>query len=61
MKKYAISVSDGHDEDWEYFDLKTETYKRFNTLKTYEEDIHVYTYNKKYGYEVIDSYWVGEL
>ena len=61
MKKYAISISDGHNEDWEYFNTKKETYKTFNFLKKVEDDIHVFEYNKKYGYEVIDSYWIGDV
>ena len=37
MKKYAISISDGHNEDWEYFNTKKETYKTFNILKKTED------------------------
>ena len=60
MQKYAISISDGHSEDWEYYNTKKETYNQFSILKKTEEDIHVFEYNNKFGYEVIDSYWIGE-
>jgi len=58
---YAISTSDGHDEDWTFYGSKEETYEAFEKMKEYEDDIHLYEYSKEYGYEVIDSYWVGEL
>ena len=66
MKKYAISISDGHNEDWEYYNTKKETYNQFSILKKTEEDIHVYELTDKFcklgdfNYEVIDSYWIGE-
>ena len=56
---YALSTSDGHDEDWEYFPTELEAKNRFETLKHYETDIHLYEYTKL-GYEVIDGFWLGE-
>jgi hypothetical protein len=62
-KDYAISVSDGHDEDWEYYDSEKEVYERFEYMKEYEDDIHLYKLvkNEEWEYEVIDSFWDGEL
>ena len=60
-KEFAISVSDGHGEEWEYFDTEEEARKMFEQLKKMEDDIHLYKYDPKFGYEVIDSYWNGEL
>ena len=58
---YAISTSDGHDEDWTFYWSKEDCDKDFKILMEYEDDIHVYEYSKQYGYEVIDSFWDGEL
>lgn len=58
---YALSTSDGHDEEWEYFDNELEAKDRFVKLQWSEDDIHLYEYNVEFGYEVIDSYWDGEL
>lgn len=53
---FAISTSDGHDEDWEFFPLEEKATERFEFLKKFENDMHLYKYNKEYGYEVIDSF-----
>ena len=57
---YAISTSDGHDEDWSYYPNKREYRKAFNKLKKTEDDIHGYKLTKNDEYEVIDSYWIGD-
>jgi hypothetical protein len=57
---YGISTSDGHGEEWEYFPTEAEAKKRFEALKHHESDIHLYEYNKDLGYEVIDSFWLGD-
>jgi len=58
---FALSTSDGHDEDWEFFETEAEALTRFESLKGYEDDIHLYKYSAEYGYEVIDSYCNEEL
>ena len=58
--RYAISTSDGHDEEWEYINNKKILYKRFKELKITESDIHLYKLNDNNEYEVIDSYWSEE-
>jgi hypothetical protein len=57
---FAISTSDGHDEDWTYYPNESEMLKAFESLKHNESNIHVYEYNSKLGYEVIDSFWIGD-
>ena len=56
---YAISTSDGHDEDWTFCKTKDEADKLFEASKECG-DVHYFEYNKEFGYEVIDSYWDGE-
>ena len=58
---YAISTSDGHDEEWTYYDSEWDAKERFEYMKSWESDIHLYKYSVEYGYEVIDSWWDGEL
>ncbi len=64
MKKYAISTSDGHDEDWSYYDSEEDARNEFERMKEYESDIHLYEYGHiggdEYNYEVIDSFWDEE-
>lgn len=57
MKKYAISISDGHDEDWFFYDTKEKYENAFYVFKIGEEDMHGYVLNENNEYEVIDSYW----
>lgn len=57
---YAISTSDGHNEEWEYINNKKLLYNRFKELKITESDIHLYKLNDNNEYEVIDSYWSEE-
>jgi hypothetical protein len=56
---YAVSTSDGHDEDWTYADTREEADRIFEESKECG-DVHLYEYKEKYGYEVIDSFWDGE-
>lgn len=63
LKPFAISVSDGHNEDWYYFDNETDCLTEFEKLKEVEDDIHVYKLVINHGveeYEVFESYWIGE-
>jgi len=53
---FAISVSDGHEEEWSYFPNKEDGEVYFKTCVSNDEDVHFYEYNKEYGYEVIDSH-----
>lgn len=55
--KFAISTSDGHDEDWFYFETREQYLKAFDEFKKSESDIHGYELNSNDEYEVIDSYW----
>jgi hypothetical protein len=57
---YAISISDGHDEDWFYYQSEEEYKRAFELFKIDESDIHGYVLNENDEYEVIDSYWDGE-
>ena len=57
---YGISTSDGHDEAWEYFPTELDAKNRFEALKHNENDIHLFEYKFGLGYEVIDSFWLGE-
>ena len=59
-KKYAISTTDGHDIEWEYWDSKVEVYERFEHMKSYETDIHLYELTDRNEYEVIDSWWIDD-
>lgn len=54
---FAISISDGHNEDWTFYNSKEEVEEAFEDFKKFESDIHVYEFSLEYGYEVIDSYW----
>ena len=56
---YAISTSDGHDEEWTYYKNAKEAYDTFEYMKSYETDIHLFMLNERHEYEVIDS-WVEE-
>lgn len=58
-KPYAISTSDGHDEDWTYYDSELEAHETFEYMKSYETDIHLYKLNDD-EYEVIDSWWIDD-
>lgn len=55
--KFAISTSDGHDEDWFYFETREQYLKAFDEFKESESDIHGYELNSNDEYQVIDSYW----
>lgn len=57
---YAISTSDGHNEDWTYYESELEAHETFIYMQGYEDDIHLYKLNSNDEYEVIDSFWVGE-
>lgn len=57
LMKFAISTSDGHDEEWFYFETKEQYLKAFDEFKESESDIHGYELNSNDEYEVIDSYW----
>lgn len=57
LEDYAISISDGHDEDWFYYETYDQYVKEFNEFKKSESDIHGYKLNSNDEYEVIDSYW----
>jgi len=61
MTKYAISISDGHEEDWYYYNTKKEYLNEFDNFKKTESDIHGYILNSDNEYEVINSYWDGNL
>jgi hypothetical protein len=54
---YAISTSDGHDEDWTYYDSEREVYERFEYMKEYETDVHLFKLTLNNEYEVIDSWY----
>lgn len=60
MKKYAISISDGHYEEWFFYKTFEDYSIGFETFKKNEDDIHGYTLNSDNEYEVINSYWVGD-
>jgi len=61
MKPYAISFSDGHSEDWMYFDTQAEAVAKFNDSKFDEDDIHLHKLiDEEEGYEVIDSFWIED-
>lgn len=57
---YAISTSDGHDEDWTYYDGEKEAREAFIFMQEYEDDIHLCKLTSNNEYEVIDSYWVED-
>lgn len=59
-KKYAISTSDGHDEDWTYYDKEGKARLMFEKMKSYETDIHLFMFNENEEYEVIDSWYEDE-
>ena len=53
---FAISTSDGHDEDWTYYSEECVAKDAFEKMKANENDIHLYKYHMDFGYEVIDSW-----
>jgi len=55
-KPYGISTSDGHDEEWTYYDSEVEAHETFIYMQGYETDIHLFKLTDKYEYEVIDSW-----
>jgi hypothetical protein len=57
---YAISLSDGHNEDWYYYPNKEQYQISFDKFKETESDIHGYMLNSNKEYEVIESYWDEE-
>lgn len=58
-KQFAISTSDGHDEQWTYYISELEAHETFIYMQGYETDIHLYQLiNNEYA--VIDSFWVEE-
>jgi hypothetical protein len=57
---YAISTSDGHDEDWTYYASELEAHETFIYMQGYESDIHLFKLNYNFEYEVIDSWWDGD-
>jgi len=61
MKKYAISISDGHDEEWYFYDTKEEYLNKFEAFKKIESDVHGYILNSDNEYEVINSHWDDNL
>jgi len=56
VRDYAISTSDGHDEDWTYYDSEKDAYDTFIYMQSWETDIHLYKFSVEFGYEVIDSW-----
>lgn len=59
---FAITTSDGHDENWEYFDDKENCLAIFERMKGFYDDIHLYEYNmEQEQFEVIDSFWIEEV
>lgn len=58
-KPFAISTSDGHDEDWTYYDSERDAYDTFIYMQGYESDIHLFKLTLNNEYEVIDS-WFDE-
>ena len=57
--QYAISTSDGHDEDWTFCKTKDEADKLFEESKECG-DVRYFEFSSEFGYEVIDSFWDGE-
>lgn len=57
---YAISTSDGHDEDWTFYQSELEAHETFIYMQGYESDIHLFKLNHNFEYEVIDSWWDGD-
>lgn len=57
---YAISTSDGHNEEWEYYKSEWDAKERFEYMKSWESDIHLFELNENGEYEVIDSWWDGD-
>ena len=57
---YAISTSDGHDEDWTFYHSELEAHETFIYMQGYESDIHLYKFSSEFGYEVIDSWCNGD-
>ncbi len=56
---FSISISDGHNEDYEYFKTEVSARMRFETLKETETDMHLLEFNPNIDegvYEVIDGY-----
>jgi hypothetical protein len=57
MEKYAITISDGHNEDWFYYNTKEEYDNAFKVFTDSEDDMHGYILNDDNEYEVIESYY----
>ena len=57
---FAISTSDGHNEDWTYYKDERDARKAFVAMQTDESDIHLYKLTDENEYEVIDSFWDGD-
>ena len=60
MKKFALTISDGHENSWEYFNDSETQLNRFNELKKTEDDIHLYELNKNNEYEVTGYFWIED-
>jgi hypothetical protein len=60
LEKYAISISDGHNEDWHYYKTESQYQYAFERFKETESDVHGYILNENREYEVIQSHWDGE-
>ena len=56
LSKYAISTSDGHDEDWYYYETEVQYKEALDLFIKTESDVHGYILNASNEYEVIDSY-----
>lgn len=56
---YAISTSDGHDEEVTFYQSELEAREKFIYMQDYESDIHLFKLNENNEYEVIDSFWDG--
>lgn len=60
-KPFAIKTSDGHDDNWTYYDSELEAHDTFIYMQGYEDNIHLYQLNKDTKeYEVIDSWSTEE-
>jgi hypothetical protein len=62
IKPFAISISDGHEEDWQYFEDKESCLETFEKMKGFYDDIHVYEYIMEMEqYEVFLSFWIEDV
>lgn len=52
---YALSISDGHDEEWEYFADQQSAYFKFVQLQGNDEDVHLFELTDNNEYEVTNS------